>query len=48
MDYYFWFWILIAFLVGRGIPRKIYIGTDEDKYYKADLGILLKDRRLKK
>jgi len=42
MDYYFWFWILIAFLAGRFIPRKIYIGHDNAKYEKADFGILLR------
>lgn len=42
MDYHFWFWVLIAFLVGRFMPRKIYIGHNEDKYNKADFGILLR------
>lgn len=42
MDYTFWFWILVAFLAGRWLPRKVYIGTDKAKYEKADFGILLR------
>jgi hypothetical protein len=42
MNYQFWFWILVAFLAGRFIPRKVYIGYDEDKYNKSDFGILLR------
>jgi len=42
MDYSFWFWILVAFLAGRGLPRTIYIGYDKAKYDKADMGILLR------
>lgn len=41
MDYSFWFWVLFAFIIGRIIPKKIYIGTDIKKYNKADVGILL-------
>ena len=44
MDYYFWFWVFVAFLVGRFIPRKIYIGDDVEKYNKADCGILIGKR----
>jgi len=42
MDYSFWFWVLIAFLVGYFLPRKFYIGYDEKKYENADFGILLR------
>lgn len=42
MDYEFWFWIVVAFIVGRWTPRKIYIGPDEAKYQAADLAILTK------
>ena len=42
MDYHFWFWILVAFLGGWIMPRRIYIGRDEEKYKKADFGILTK------
>jgi hypothetical protein len=40
MDHEFWFWMTVAFLVGRWMPRKIYIGPDKAKYEAADLGIL--------
>lgn len=43
MDFHFWFWIIIAFLAGRIIPRSVYIGHDEEKYKKADFGIKLLD-----
>jgi hypothetical protein len=42
MDYAFWFWVLVAFLAGRWMPRKVYIGHDKEKYEKADCGILLR------
>jgi len=42
MDYKFWFFMVIAFLVGRYFPRSFYIGHDETKYKNADFGILLK------
>lgn len=42
MDYQLCLYVLIAFLVGRFIPRSIYIGYDETKYNKADFGILLR------
>ena len=41
MDYEFWFWILITFFIGLKFPKTIYIGPNEEKYKKADLGILL-------
>ena len=41
MDYEFWFWIFVAFLAGRLLPRRIYIGHDKKKYERADWGILL-------
>jgi len=40
MDYQFWFFMLIAFLLGRGSRLKVYIGSDEEKYNKADFGLL--------
>lgn len=45
MDYAFWFWVLIAFLAGLSFPRSIYIGYDEEKYKKAEAGILFSKRR---
>ena len=41
MDYELWFWLLIAFLGGRFIPRRFYVGTDKQKYERADMGMLL-------
>lgn len=40
MDYKFWFFVLLAFIVGRLSKSKIYIGTDVEKYKAADAGIL--------
>ena len=45
MDYHFWFWVMVAFLAGRLFPRSIYIGTDKDKYSKADIGLLLRKKK---
>jgi len=44
MDYQFWFYLLIAFLLGRlsKTKYKIYIGYDEEKYKNADFGLLLR------
>jgi hypothetical protein len=42
MNYEIAFYVLIAFVIGRIIPRKIYIGNNVDKYNAADLGILLR------
>jgi hypothetical protein len=42
MNYEIAFYVLVAFLVGRFMPRKIYIGNDERKYKEADAGILLR------
>ncbi len=42
MNYEIAFYILVAFLAGRFMPRKIYIGYDEKKYKQADAGILLR------
>lgn len=44
MDYHFWFWILVAFIAGRIMPRKLYIGGDKEKYEKADCGLLLRKK----
>jgi hypothetical protein len=44
MDYYFWFWLLVAFIVGRLSKLKYYIGPDEEKYKKADFGIQTRRR----
>ena len=44
MDYEFWFWIAVAFFVGRLMPRTVYIGPDEGKYRAADMGILTKGK----
>lgn len=40
MNYELAFYLLLAFLAGRWLPRRIYIGHDEEKYNKADWGIL--------
>ncbi len=42
MNYEFWFWFIVAFLIGRFFPRKVYIGHDKEKYEAADIGILLR------
>lgn len=44
MDYEFWFWIGIAFTLGRGTCKPfIYIGDDVEKYKNAWLfGLLIK------
>lgn len=42
MDYQIAFYVLVAFLAGRCLPRKIYIGSDRAKYDAADAGILLR------
>ena len=44
MNYELMFWLLVAFLAGRYFPRSFYVGTDREKYEKADIGILLKDK----
>ena len=41
MDYQLAFFVLVAFLLGLIMPRSIYIGHDEEKYKKADFGILI-------
>lgn len=36
MDYEFWFWMVIAFVIGRGTAKPfIYIGNDYEKYKDA-------------
>ena len=45
MDYMFWFWILITFVLARWLPRSVYIGNNEEKYKKADWGILLRSKK---
>jgi len=45
MDFEFWFWVIVAFLVGRNRHCRVslfYCGDDEDKYNKSLIGILLK------
>jgi hypothetical protein len=42
MDYHFWFWMLIAFAVGRMTKLKVYVGHDPAKYEAATVGILLR------
>jgi len=42
MNYELWFFILLAFVVGKiSANFSIYIGHDEAKYNNATLGILL-------
>ena len=42
MNFEFWFWVVIAFFIGRLSKLKIYIGHNEEEYAKADIGILRK------
>lgn len=42
MDYKFWFFMGIAFVLGRFSKLQIYIGNDRAKYEKADLGLLIR------
>jgi len=43
MNYELWFYILVAFIVGRiSVTFRFYIGSDKTKYENATLGILLR------
>jgi len=45
MDYEFWFWIFIAFFLGRAICKKkyfIYLGNDEELFQNSFIGIKYK------
>lgn len=42
MNYELAFYALLAFIAGRALPRKIYIGNNEEKYRAADCGILIR------
>ena len=43
MDYFFWFWILLAFIAGRISTRSLfYYGNDQEKYDKAWIAIMPK------
>jgi hypothetical protein len=44
MDYRFWVILTVGFIIGRISKLKLYIGSDNGKYCKADYGILLKKR----
>ena len=44
IDYAFWFWGFLFFVLGRLSKIKVYIGTEKDKYEKSELGVLLKER----
>lgn len=40
MDYEFWFWIIIAVIIGRASHRPfLYIGRDREKYDASWIGI---------
>jgi hypothetical protein len=44
MDYEFWFWIVVSFIIGHYIGNGgmiFYVGTDKDKYDKALIGVLI-------
>lgn len=44
MDYEFWFWILVSFVVGVYVGNGrtfFYIGSDQQKYDKALIGVLI-------
>ena len=42
MDYELWFYMAIAFILGRISKLKFYIGTDKEEYDAADVAILLR------
>jgi hypothetical protein len=42
MNYEIAFYALLAFIIGRNLPKKVYIGNDVVKYKAADCGILLR------
>ena len=42
MDFEFWFFMGIAFVAGRISRWKYYIGTNNESYEAADVGILLR------
>lgn len=43
MDYEFWFWMLVAFFVGRVSTRPLfYYGRDEAKYAAALIAVMPK------
>ena len=42
MDYGFWIFMLIAFMIGRLSKNKFYIGLDIEKFKNADFAILLR------
>lgn len=43
IDYQFWFWMLIAFLIGKASHRPFfYIGDNIDDYRNAWIGIYFK------
>lgn len=44
MDYEWWFWFAVAFMLGRASRWRIYVGPDKDKYRLADWGILLRNQ----
>jgi len=44
MDYEFWFWMLVAFILGRvsdSTRPLFYIGPDEKKYMAARFAVLV-------
>jgi len=45
MNYELWFYVLVAFVVGR-ISKgfNIYVGTDKIKYENATFGVLLREK----
>jgi hypothetical protein len=46
MDYELWFFILMAFIVGRvSVNFRIYVGSNVEKYKKSTVGVLLKNRQ---
>lgn len=41
MDYEFWFWFFVAFIIGRISTRPIfYYGKDEEKYKNALIAVM--------
>lgn len=44
MDYKFWFFMLIAFVLGRLSKLKFYMGTSKERYKQCDFGVLLREK----
>ena len=47
MDYEFWFYMLLTFVIGLALGNKplIYIGNDEAKFNKAWIGLHISKKK---